>query len=264
MVVPSSQPSPEIVKVYDDESKSYDFQYSDLKADIEMYTSLAKEYGEPILELCCGTGRILIPLAREGFKITGLDITRSMLDIARRKVCVEKHPAQGRIELIEGDMRDFTINKKYQMAIIPINSFLHLLSTKDQVAALASVGKHLKPGGILVVDIFKPDLSRPQGVMSHVFTRVNPISGKVASKFVTQTFDFSKQTIQVHSFLDEIGDAGVIKRHVSAFELRYLFRYEMELLLEKTGYKTKQIFGDYDRSAFVSDSKRMIFVAEKL
>jgi ubiquinone/menaquinone biosynthesis C-methylase UbiE len=264
MVQPLNQVSAEITKLYDEEAKFYDFQYADLKADIDMYIALAKEYGEPVLEVGCGTGRIMIPLAREGFKVTGIDITRSMLDIARRKVCVEKHPAQGRIEIIEADMRNFSLNRKYQMAFIPINSFLHLLTTSEQVSTLNSIGAHLKSGGVLVIDIFKPDLTRPQNVISHVFTKVNPVSGKVASKFVTQTFDFAKQTIQVHSFLDEMSDAGVVKRHVSAFELRYIFRYEMELLLEKTGFKVKEIYGDYDRSPFVSESKRMIFVAEKL
>jgi SAM-dependent methyltransferase len=243
-------------------ARFYDLDYGDFDADLVMIQQFAARCGSPVLELACGTGRVLLPLARQGYRVTGVDISPAMLEVARRKVAAEG--LADRITLVEGDMREFALDSRFNLAFVAVNSFMHLLSTDDQLAALACIRRHLNPGGLLLVDLFNPDLAslldaRGQVLMDKAMT--DPETGHRLVRFHTRTVDLGQQTQQVTFIVDEVDGDGHVRRTLFPFSMRYLFRYELELLLRHAGFTVEAVYGSYDLDEFSGDSDRMIAVA---
>ena len=130
------------------------------RPDVGFYTALATEHGGPVLELGCGTGRVLLPTARAGVEITGLDLSDGMLSACRSKLAGEAPDVQGRAHLHRGDMRSFGLGRRFGLVTIPFRPFQHLLTVEDQMACLACAHRHLAPGGVLALDVFNPSLPR--------------------------------------------------------------------------------------------------------
>ena len=126
----------------------YDLENADFEPDGPFYLALAEKYGDPILDLGCGTGRVTIPLAQQGYMITGLDIASEMLDLARFKA------ADLPIQWVEADLRAFQLDQHFQMICTTGRVFPHLLTRSDQEAALARIREHLAPGGIFQIDAY--------------------------------------------------------------------------------------------------------------
>jgi SAM-dependent methyltransferase len=124
--------------------------------DLPFYLDLANQAGGPILESACGTGRVLLPIARKGIEIHGVDNSRPMLEILKNHLAHEAHDVRQRVTLHEGDMRDFRLGARFPLVIIPFRPMQHMHTVEDQVSALATVASHLSDGGILAFDVFYP------------------------------------------------------------------------------------------------------------
>ncbi|MBT9145198.1 MAG: dTDP-3-amino-3,4,6-trideoxy-alpha-D-glucopyranose [candidate division WS2 bacterium] len=144
---------PDIEHLYFD-GRHYDQRCQGLTQDIPFWVSRARKYGDPVLELACGTGRVAIPLAKEWFLITGIDISEPMLAEARRKSSREGTV----VEWIKTDIRDFELGKKFPLVIFPANTICHLLDLEDLEACLSCVKRHLTPSGRFVIEVFSPRL----------------------------------------------------------------------------------------------------------
>lgn len=132
----------------------YDGMNSDLN-DLSFYTKwLPKNKEAKILELCSGTGRLTLPLAKLGFNFTGVDIMPSMLEQAKRNA------AQENVEItyIEADIRFLDINEKFDLIFIPFNSIHHLYQNEDLLAVFEVVKKHLKKDGLFLFDCYNPNI----------------------------------------------------------------------------------------------------------
>ena len=128
------------------------------KNDIEFYRENARQSDGEILELGCGTGRVLIPCAETGARITGIDLSDSMLAVCRKKVEQLPDAVRRRIKLVKMDMRNINFDQKFGLVTVPFRAFLHLTSSAEQRQCLTGIHKHLKPGGRLILDIFNPSL----------------------------------------------------------------------------------------------------------
>ncbi|NOZ28264.1 MAG: class I SAM-dependent methyltransferase [Chloroflexi bacterium] len=249
---------------FDRFARFYDYEYGEFDADIPMYRGFAERAGSPILELACGTGRLLIPLARAGFQVTGIDISEAMLNIARSKA--EAAGVQDRVSLIRAEMQEFTLDQRFHMALCALNSFMHLKTQAEQLAALRCWRHHLRPGGLLIIDLFPPYPERlaerdRQLIVQHIWDHAE--GGVTIVKQQTQQVDFAEQQIHVHFIYDEVSPDGAVRRTLAPFIMRYLGRFEMELLLDKAGYAIEAIYGSWDLDPFESESERMIFVARR-
>ncbi len=127
---------------YDKTARFYDLQYEEIREDIPFYIEYAQKQGSPILELGCGTGRVLIPTAEAGLEIWGLDISEGMLNVARSKIETLDREVVSRITLRRGDMGNFSLPKRFNLIIIPFRSFLILTTKGDQENALRCIRKH--------------------------------------------------------------------------------------------------------------------------
>ena len=107
-----------------------------------------------ILELCCGTGRLTLPIAKDGYNICGVDYTSSMLEQAKEKAS----KAGLEIAFIEADIRTLNLQEKFELIFIPFNSIHHLYKNEDLFKALNVVKNHLKEGGLFLLDCFNPNI----------------------------------------------------------------------------------------------------------
>jgi SAM-dependent methyltransferase len=128
------------------------------RQDVSFFVQMAQEAHGPVLEVGCGTGRVLIPTAREGVTITGLDVAKEMLDVCRTRLTNEAADVQARITLVQSDMRNFDLGQKFALVTTPFRSFQHMITVDDQLASLDSMRNHLVEGGRLILDLFNPSL----------------------------------------------------------------------------------------------------------
>ena len=243
----------------------YDLEFGAFADDLPLYRGFAARGAGPVLELGCGTGRALLPLARDGFAVTGVDLSPAMLALARRKI--DQAGLGERVRLVRDDIRrlDDLGEARFTLAFSALNSFLHLETREDQQAALAAVGRHLAPGGLFVADLFPPHphvLADYDGRMIHTATFRDPRTGDRIDKFVSGALDAAEQRIETVFFYDRLRADGTVERTAAPFALRYIGRYELELLLERAGFARLQLYGSYDLEPFDADSERMIVVAE--
>lgn len=236
----------------------YDYYSTGLEGDVDFYVAEARLAGSTVLELGCGTGRILIPIAQAGVPIVGLDRSPSMLAIARGKVARLPAEVQGRIELVEGDMRSFDLDRRFDLILIPYRAFLHLLTPESQREALACIREHLTPGGRLVFNIFDPRLdiitahAGPLGsAMKMDVEWTHPATGRRVVVWDTRQYDPGQQMLSQYFIFEELdADGRVVEKTYSALTLRYVHRFEMRYLLELCGYQVEALYGDFQRGPF--------------
>jgi SAM-dependent methyltransferase len=186
---------------------NYDFIHSTFSWDLEFYKA-ALPGGKSVLELGCGTGRLLLPLADAGFAMTGLDVSEPMLDRTRAKL---ENGRGYRPALHCADMRNFELHERFAGAIIPFNTFLHLHSRADQLSCLAAVHKHLVDGGLLIIDVFNPDWivrARQQTALYHEFSKLRKENGVLFSYYSSYVCDDS--FIYWNQFFEDIEPSGSV------------------------------------------------------
>ncbi|MFQ5872364.1 MAG: class I SAM-dependent methyltransferase [Dehalococcoidia bacterium] len=236
------------------------------RADIEFYVGLPRESGGPVLELGCGTGRVLIPTARAGVTITGVDLSDQMLDACRRKLTQEPTEVQARVDLIQGDICDFKLGRKFKLVTIPFRPFQHLITVEDQLACLACVHRHLEPEGRFVLDVFNPDIGllTPRKEEGGEQSFRMPDGREVVRTFRNASVDLHRQVIDAELIYYVSHPDGGQERRVHSFPMRYFFRFELEHLLLRAGFQVEALYGDFDRSEYGSKYPgELIFIACK-
>lgn len=219
----------------------YDVIYSDIRDDIPFWVREARTGAHAgggsgrVLELCCGTGRVLIPCLEAGVDIEGLDLTEAMVEALRGKLA-----ARGlRAEVTLGDMRDFTRPRRFALITVPFNSFLHNMTQADQLATLRCCREHLGPGGRLMLNVFHPSspkLAEHDGV-PRVIKTVPHSAGGSARVIDAGRCDPVEQHIGITRIVELLDGAGKVRAtHDLSFELRYIWKPEMELLLTLAGF----------------------------
>ncbi len=245
-------------------ARFYDLDLKGMDEDLPFLEGMAARCGSPILELACGTGRALLPLAGRGFQVTGVDISPAMLAVARSRL--QAAGLDRRVRLVEQDVRSLDLGGHFKLAYALVNSFSHMLTLDDQLAALAAVRRHLEPGAILILDLFNPDIGRLLDFRGHLVLdkqMVDPVTRHTISKYRSEQVDLGTQIIDVTYVLDELDGEGVLRRTIFPFALRYFYRFELELLLRYAGFELEAIYGSYDLEEFGGESPKMIAVARQ-
>jgi SAM-dependent methyltransferase len=239
----------------------YDLVYSGYAPEVEFYVGLARAAGGPVLEVGCGTGRLLIPALAAGTDADGLDREPAMLAALRRKAAARGLAPR----LYAGDMRDFTSERRYRLITVPFRAFLHLMSTEDQLRGLRCLREHLEPGGALVLDLFYPswDYIAEHDGRPHVsFEFPHPESGLPVAVEDTSRFDRVNQVVAVERRVLESDARGyAAETHRYAFALRWIFRFEMELLLRAAGFTRWSLSRGFDGAPFEKDTEPMVWTA---
>jgi SAM-dependent methyltransferase len=252
------------VSEYDVFARFYDLDTAESNADLPFWLNLARRTGGPILEVACGTGRILLPLARAGFEIVGVDISPAMLAIARRKFA--DADMASRVQLVEANALDLNLERRFSLAIVALNSFGHFLGEGEPERAVERIHHHLRPGAIVALDLTNPvpgAFGETTGVVIHDYTREGPETGFVTVKTRSQTLDPIEQIVDVSCFYDEVGPGGAVRRTLAEFGLRYFYRNELRLLFERTGFTLEATYGSYELEPLREESERLIAIGRR-
>jgi SAM-dependent methyltransferase len=243
----------------------YDLLYGGLDDDWSMWQTLTADVDGPILEIGCGTGRLLLPLAETGHTLTGLDLSKVALDAAQAKI--RAAGLTKRVSVRLADMRNFELRQRnFALALIPLNTFMHCHTLDDQLATLKTICRHLQPGGQLIIDLFHPDptmLAEADGRLYFEADMMDDLTGRLVQWYWRHDIDLAQQMRHLTYILDEIDEEGRVRRVQIPFSLRFIYRYELELLLRASGFTLETIYGSYELEPFHSHSPKMIVVAKK-
>lgn len=235
------------------------------RADISFYVRETQALDGPVLELASGTGRVLLPIARMGKRIVGLERSEQMIERCREKLADEPDDIRARVALHAGDMRDFDLGEQFGAVIIPFRPMQHLLTIDDQLACLGAARRHLTPDGRLIFDVFNPDLRRIGSPVDGEFddTSDTPLSGG-------RSFRRTGRIVKTH-WVEQINDveliyyithmSGDVERRVHELRMRWYTRAELEHLLARAGFRIETMYGDFDRGLLSDHSPEMIVVA---
>ncbi|MBI3929611.1 MAG: methyltransferase domain-containing protein [Armatimonadetes bacterium] len=234
----------------------YEAEYADYREDIPFYVRKARRAGSPVLELGCGTGRVLIPVAAAGVEVWGLDLSPEMLARAAEKVGRLEPKVRRRITLREGDMTHFDLDRRFRLIYLPFREFMHLDTPEAQLAALESAHRHLEPDGRLLINYYDVDLE----VLLHGTAGRDPViyrhlhadfldqeTGLQVLVSTSSRYDPFTQRLTEERFYETVGEVGeVVDRRCIVLTQRWVFRWEMEHLLIRAGFRPVKVFGDYD------------------
>jgi ubiquinone/menaquinone biosynthesis C-methylase UbiE len=247
---------------YDLIAPFYDIEHAHFGEDLDMYTNFAELSGGKILELACGSGRVLLPLAQAGYELTGVDSSERMLELARE--ALDEAGVAMRCTLVQQDIVELNLGHKFRMAFIALGSFAHITTRKAQQQALSAVRAHLGTGATFVVDISNSDaryMEELSGQMLHQGSWQGE-DDTYLTHFVSPASATQRHLLELTHFYDRHIQGGPVQRTVVTTSLYLFERSEMELLLEQAGFVVKDVYGDHDMGPYTLESPRMIFVAE--
>ena len=225
---------------------------------LDFYRRQVSRYGQPVLELACGMGRLTVPLAEGGVEIVGLDISPQMLELAESKA-LERG---ARVTLVRGDARDFNLGRSFKLIFIPAQSLSHLHKREEIEACFTRVRQHLAEGGRFLIEVFNPSLK----LLSREPDRRYPVGpgeyeadGGVGRIIVTSEsrYDAATQVSHVRYFYRREGSRD---ETTLSFEMRHFFPQELDALLVYNGFRMEAKYGDYDESALGVDSPKQLVV----
>lgn len=248
----------------------YDLHSTGLDGDVDFYVKQASDAGSPVLELACGTGRIVIPVAEAGLDIVGLDASDEMLSVAREKTAQCTAEIQSHITLVNGDMRDFSLDRQFRLIMIPFRSFLHLLTPTDQRQALLNIHGHLQSDGKLVFNVFDPSVDiiaghtgpgRPGRQKQGTFT--HPETGNRVLVWDSRTYMPGRQRVDVDYIYEVLDEEGrLLETSYNPISLRYVHRWEMQYLLELCSFEVEALYGDFQGGPFRHGGEQ-VWIARK-
>jgi SAM-dependent methyltransferase len=244
--------------LYEDSAQYYDLApvYQN-RTDAAFYLARALEARGPVLELGCGSGRILTPIARAGVDITGLDASPAMLEICGARLRAEGLSAP----TILGDMRHFDFARKFALITIPFRPFQHLLDPPDQIACLESLRRHLAPEGRFIFDVFDPrmDLILGEDGLEAVEFEFTGPNGRAMQRSVKRIGHDRARQVQHMELIFTDQQSGA--RQPLPLTMRYFFRYELEHLLARCGFEVMEVLGNFDGSPVGDTVKELIFIS---
>ena len=245
----------------------YDLDNRDiLHDDIPFYLAYAKQQQGEVLELGCGTGRVALALADEGFKITGLDLSQQMLDVFHAKL-TNKPELTDKITLVHGNMADFSFDRRFGMVIAPFRAFQSLTNDQDVDNALACICRHLTDDGIFIANVFNPYPERmteqawcyPETIQ---WERFDEITGNyVVKKHWGDKIDTENRIIYPHFAFEVTYPNGQTERIVDDLSLKYYFTDQLRAVIEKAGMAIIEEFSWYDKSP--PGGREIIFVCRR-
>ena len=242
----------------------YDLEHATYDDDLDLYRQLALGGDQRVLELGCGSGRLVVPLAEAGSRVTGLDSSLPML--ARAAAAVEAANVADRVSLRPGSMvsADQIATGPFGLVILALNSLLHVSTAGEQRRTLAGARRLLASAGRLAIDVLNPVpdfLQAMERGVQHEGSWLRDDGSRVDKFAARQVFPAS-QVIETDLWYDVTDPAGVLRRVATSYPMRYLHQAELDLLLELAGFRSWQVYGSYELDHYDDESDRLLVIAE--
>ncbi len=250
------------MNAYDLIAPFYDIEHAHFQEDIDFYLHYAEMCTGPLLELACGSGRLLLPLAEQGYTLVGVDSSEQMLALARERL--QEAQLSSQVTLVQQDVCELHLSQQFSLAFIALGSFAHLATRKTQQQALAAIRRHLTVGGRFIVDISNSDaryMEHLNGQLLHQGTWPGN-DGTFLTHLISPASSTTSHLLELTHFYDRYVQGRPVSRTVATTYLYLFERSEMELLLEQAGFAVKDVYGDYALGPYTLESPRMIFITE--
>lgn len=239
--------------------QAYDLEEEDHDEDRPLTEQWARSFGGPLLDLACGTGRIALRLAAQGYQVTGVDIVPEMIAWASQKAATRAVS----IEWVVADARTFQIHKQFPFMYMLGNAFQHFLTRADQEALLARVREHLTPEGGFLFCTRNPS---PRNLFEARFPEPQQYTlpdGRQLVSTEQQHYDPMTQ-IQHYTFHEQwLHLGGHHEEKTTRTALRYVYPQEMEALLFYNGFHIRACYGNWQQEALTATSRQMIYVCQR-
>jgi SAM-dependent methyltransferase len=258
------------VDTYNVIAKYYDGAYAakqDL-VDLPFYLDLAAQCPGPVLEIACGTGRVTIPIARNGIEICGVDNSLPMLNVLHENLARESQQVRQRVSVHEGDMRTFRLNRKFPLAMIPFRAMQHMFTVEDQVVALKTAAAHLTDSGILAFDVFFPKFEMigtkvGEEVPEMEWTPASDPTTVVRRFFRKDSVDKIHQIFSFTFIFRTYQSGTLIREETEAFRLCYYTYPHLRALFLLAGLEPVAEYGSFAKTPLDNTAEQMIFLLRK-
>jgi len=234
------------------------------RQDAAFYLEEARRSPGEVLEIGCGTGRVLLPIARAGVRITGLDASRQMLERLRQRLAAEPAEVRGRVTVVEADATAFDLGRTFPLITAPFRVFQHMVTVDSQMALLKAVAKHLAPGGRFIFDLFNPRydlLAMDRSRIAIDTPRITLPDGRTLERGAriakVRWLDQVSEVEMVWYLSDGAGTP--VREYVQPFEMRWFTRSEIEHLVARMGFRVEAVFGDLTRGPLVDGAPEQVY-----
>lgn len=244
-----------------DDAALYDLLFTGFDYGLDYYVAQARSAAGPVLDLCCGTGRVLLPLLQAGVDADGIDGSVAMLEAAKRKAQAAGFAPRLSVQ----DMRAFRTERQYALVVIPFNSFIHNLTVADQIATLRACREYLLPGGKLTFDLFFPGpdyRAQPQDEPELELEFTHADTGNRLQAYDLRTLDQVAQIQHSENEIRELSPTGeVLSSRRTQTTIRWIYKQEMELLLTLAGFSRWEITRAFDGEPLTGATEPMLVTA---
>ena len=259
---------PSVTDSYRLSAKYYDGAYSSMKdlVDAPFYLELARQSGGPVLEIGCGTGRVLLPIARDGIEIHGVDNSEPMLDTLKEKLAREHSSVRSRVFLHAGDMREFRLNRQFPLVTIPFRPLQHMYTVEDQRKALTSAAAHLTADGQLAFDVFYPNFDRlPLHIgEEQLETEWSPEPGTVVRRYYRKdAFDQTNQNFTLTFLFRTFRDGQLLSEEAETLKMSFYTYPHLRALFLLAGLEPVAEYGSFGKDTLDNNSEEMIFLLRR-
>ena len=253
--------------MYKSMAEYYDGAYTAKKdlVDLPFYTALAQRIGGPVLEIACGTGRVLLPIAQQGIEIHGVDNSPAMLNVVRKHLQAESEAVRNRASVSGGDMRTFRLGRKYPLVIMPFRSMQHMHTLEDQIAALKTAALHLEEDGVLAFDVFYPKYDR---MFSDIGKEIPEMEWPVQSDpsktvkrfFRKDSIDKINQNFNLTFIFRTFQGDQLLKEDTEPLKLSYYTYPHLRALFLLADLEPVEEYGSFAQTPLDNNSTEMIFI----
>lgn len=239
--------------------QTYDLEDAGYYDDCPLTEQWARLLGGPLLDLACGTGRVALRMALQGYQVTGVDIVPEMIARARQKAA--EHSVS--IEWVVADARSFHLQKQFPFIYMLENAFQFFLTREDQEALLARVREHLRPEGCFLFETRNPS---PRNLLEVRHPEPQKYSMPDGGQLVAteqQHYDPMTQIQHYTRHLTFLHPGGRREEKTYRVALRYVFPQEVEALLFYNGLQIRSCYGNWQQDPLTASSPAMIYVCQR-
>ncbi|KPB03852.1 class I SAM-dependent DNA methyltransferase [Bacillus sp. CHD6a] len=235
----------------------YDRIHENYLVDLPLLLEWVPESG-PIIELACGTGRLTIPMAEQGYEMIGVDIHGGMLERAKTKAMNKSVNIQWYLQ----DCTQLSLNQPTKLMYMSGNSFQHFLTNEVQDALFQSVHQHLEDRGIFIFDTRNPIMDELAKVDEYE-ERFKHSNGMQVIEYHKETYHPLTQILHCETERRFFKDTNLDLIEKDKILLRYVFPLEMRRLLNENGFNVLHEYGDWNKSSLTAKSPQMVYVCQK-
>jgi SAM-dependent methyltransferase len=251
--------------VRDDEgyARRFALEHAHYVEDLPFWRAAARRLGSPVLDLGAASGRVAVPLARDGHEVWALDRSPAMLAEMRRRLAAEDPEVRARVQTVEGDLAALALGRRFPLVLMAMNTFQVLTEPEDQLRCLEGIRDHLAPGGELCFDVALPDFGEIAGSLGVVRQgerhRDRERGVTVLHSAWYESLDPVTQTLEFTLRIEDRDAEGGVRTFLRHHRVHLYLPSELRHLLARAGLRVLEVCGDFSGDPVSGGSERQVY-----